>query len=123
MPSGAKERGAVVGAGAALAWLAAAAFLFLCAMVASIFSVVGLAVFAAWAVGAAIIGFRLLGAQPTAPIQVISVIAGGASALIAAGIALGAEGTELLWSVVALCTTAGLYSLIAYRRAGSIRNG
>ena len=118
MPAGdARSRGYVVGAGAGLAWLGAAVFLGVVALVVGYFSIVAFAIVVAWAIGAAVVGVRVLVARPDSRIHVISAVAGGATALAAATLALGAPGSELMWSVVALAGIASVYSKIARRRA------
>jgi hypothetical protein len=111
------RRSALIGVGAGLAWLVSAGFLGLSALLAGYFSVVGFAVLAAWAIAAAIMGTWLLGHGTDARSQKVSVGAAALSSLVATGLAL-LPGTELLWSVVVLSGTAGLYSLIVIRRSG-----
>jgi hypothetical protein len=110
-------RGRIVGLGAGLAWLGTAAFLRLAALVAGYFSIVAFAIVAAWAIGAAVVGVRVLVAQPDSGIHVVSAVAGAATALAAGILALGAAGSELMWSVVVLAGIASVYSMIARRRA------
>ena len=114
-----RSRGAVIGAGAGLAWLGAAAFLGLAALLAGYLSIVAFAVVAAWATGAAVLGVCLLVARQNSRIHVISAAAGVGTALTAALFALGAPGSELMWSVVVLAGIAGTYSIIARRGAST----
>jgi len=108
---------AVVGVGAGLAWLGAAAFLSLMAMLAGYFSVVGFVAIGCWAAASAIFGVLLLRRRPPARAHKASIVAAGGSVLVAAWFLLATPGSELMWSVVALCGVASFYAFIALRRA------
>lgn len=112
-----RSRGAIVGAGAGLAWLGAAAFLGFAALLVGYFSIVAFAIVATWAIATAVLGALLLVARPGSRIHVISAAAAVTTALTAAIFALGAPGSELMWSVVVLAGIAGVYSMVARRRA------